>query len=161
VPIAFCNEHQSSMDRIYPLKGINLNKGNWILCHTLIENISSTIDSTEIILDQSLLKENVDSFYILNSKEFQDCGSKTPGCRFTLYYNYKHFSQVTYCYPEQVSLGTMKGKFEKSQLLKEWIDKGNLKLKIDSIHKINSTILLYPQQSQKKKEVLVGYLEVI
>ena len=156
----FCSGQESLQCKIYPLRDVNLNKGRWILCHTELENMSREVDVTETILDQELLKEVADSFYIIKSSDYFDCASKTSGYRFTLYHNSKYYSVVSYCYPEQVNLGTLKGKFKKARLIKEWISIDNLTAKRDSIHKLKNAIVLQPKQEGNSKKVLVTYLKV-
>jgi hypothetical protein len=153
---------ETGKDRIYPLKGLKLNKGCWILCHTEIENISKGIEITEIILDQKLLNQVANSFFIVNSRDYFDCASKTPGYRFTLYHNFKYYGAVSYCYPEQVNLGALKGKFQKAKLIRESVDLEKYTSKRDSIEKLENTITLRPKKEKGNKngQVLVKYLEI-
>lgn len=148
---------ESYNNRIYPLKGINLMKGYWFVSITNIENIFRNVEYTEVIIDQQLIRSNIDSLYIIKSEYFEDCKYKTPGYKLCLYHDNKKIYSFSFCYPDQISLGSFKGHFLDAELLKEWCIKKDIKSKNDSLMKTPNHIILKPVKGRNNM-ILFSFL---
>jgi hypothetical protein len=127
--------------KFFPLQGKDLKNGNWILCLSELEHMSKAGDSVIYIMDKHLLFENKNSVYVITEDD-TDCASKTAAYRIMLYHDLKQVAICSYCYPEQIKLGSLLHNFKKGLLLKEFVEKDSLEMKKDSIMNSNSDELI-------------------
>jgi hypothetical protein len=143
---------------LFPLKERKLVKGDWVLCLSETEKIRNGVEDVGFIDDEALLMANRDSLWIIPSSDYLDCASKTEAFRLFLYHNHKKVGTYSYCYPGQVSFGSLSNHFIHAKQIKETVTKKELKATRENILQQTNCKLIYTVRLKDKRMWLVAYL---
>jgi hypothetical protein len=145
---------------LLPLKERKLVKGDWVLCLSETEKIRKGVEDIAFIDDEALLMANRDSLGVIPSGDYLDCAFKTEAFRLFLYHNHKKVGTYSYCYPGQVSFGSLSNHFIHAKQIKEIVTKKVLKATKENILQQTNCKLIYIVRLNDKRMWLVSYLRI-
>jgi hypothetical protein len=141
----------------FVLNDVEFEGHQWVLMHVATDDMTLNGDSVSIITDVELLKANKDSLYIIGHP---NCVNSTPEFQFVIYRNGHHFRTKSYCYDEQVELGSLKGKFKKAvKKTPLFTNKQFYQSALDSLKLEENVMILIT--FEKKDEYMIKYFELI